>query len=149
MKISDIIEQFIIDIIGEGEVADISRNELASYFRCAPSQINYVLQTRFTLDRGFQVESQRGGGGYIRIERLAIDKNPYLYSLLETLSEPISYTRLLQIAECLVENGIMLPEEGALLTRMTSDKALATPSNNSDSIRSNILKETIIHLIKR
>lgn len=149
MKISDIIEQFILDIFGEGDCAEISRNELATYFHCAPSQINYVLQTRFTLDKGFQVESQRGGGGFIRIEKLAVEREPYLYGLLEQAKEPISYTRFLQITECMKQSMILAVAEAELLENITSDRALATPSNLADAIRSNILRETIIHLLKR
>lgn len=149
MKISDIIEQFIFEILEDNKIAEISRNELASHFCCSPSQINYVLQTRFTLDRGFEIESRRGGGGYIRIIRLDIECEPYLYGLLESTNEPISYTRILQIAENLVDADIVTEDEASLLTILTSEKALATPINNSDIVRSNILRQFIIHLIKR
>lgn len=149
MKISDIIEQFIIDILGDSEFAEISRNELASHFCCAPSQINYVLQTRFTLDRGFEIESRRGGGGYIRIIRLDIEREPFLYGLLESTNEPVSYTRILQIAENLENADIITKEEAEMLTVLTSEKALASPVNSGDMVRSNILRQFIIHLIKR
>lgn len=149
MKISDIIEKFIIDIIGDGNSAEISRNELAVYFRCAPSQINYVLQTRFTVERGYRVESRRGGGGCIKIEKLAVDTEPYLYGLLETVKEPVSYTKMQQILECMTEAGILSDEGSAVLSSATSDKALASPSNCADAIRSNILRETIAYLLKR
>ena len=66
-SISDIIEKFILDNLGESDEIDISRNELANFFSCAPSQINYVLETRFTVDRGFVKESKRGGGGFVII----------------------------------------------------------------------------------
>lgn len=149
MKISDIIENFIIDVLGESDSACISRNELASYFRCAPSQINYVLQTRFTVDRGFQIESQRGGGGFIRILRLEISDEPYLNGLLDTLREPVSYTRAQQIIDCFVQNGLLTEGEARLLVSTTSERALATPTNQADLIRANILRETVIHLLKR
>ena len=72
MRLSDTIEQFIKDMISEEPQAevDLKRNELAAYFHCAPSQINYVLSTRFTPDHGYVTSSQRGGGGYIRIVRI-------------------------------------------------------------------------------
>ena len=69
-NISETIEQFIIATLGENDSVDISRNSLAEYFSCAPSQINYVLDTRFTIDRGYVKESKRGGSGYIKISRL-------------------------------------------------------------------------------
>ncbi len=71
-NISDIIEQFILKSLGEDDSVDISRNELANFFSCAPSQINYVLETRFTVDRGFVKESRRGGGGFIKISKINI-----------------------------------------------------------------------------
>ena len=71
MRLSDTIEQFIKDMMQREQQAeiDLKRNELAEYFHCAPSQINYVLATRFTPDHGYVITSQRGGGGYIRIVR--------------------------------------------------------------------------------
>ena len=149
MKISDVIEKFIIDIIGDADSAEISRNELASYFHCAPSQINYVLATRFTLERGYRVTSRRGGGGFIGIERFDANSKPYLNKILETLAEPVSYTRSKQIIQHLVEDAAITREEGDLLDAATCEKALSAPANISDSIRSNILRETIIRLLKR
>ena len=70
-NISDLIESFLIDLFGDESSIYISRNELAQYFNCAPSQINYVLSTRFTLDKGFAIESRRGGGGYVTLVRLS------------------------------------------------------------------------------
>ena len=68
-SVSDIIEEFIMSSLDEDKFIEISRNDLAKFFSCVPSQINYVLNTRFTLNRGFLVESQRGGGGYIKVVR--------------------------------------------------------------------------------
>ena len=69
-RMSDIIEDFIKQLINETDGSiEIQRNELANYFKCVPSQINYVIDTRFTTERGYYVESRRGGGGYIKIQR--------------------------------------------------------------------------------
>lgn len=65
---TDIIEKFIKDLMEEDNSIQIQRNELANLFSCAPSQINYVLTTRFTIDRGYYIESKKGGGGYVQIE---------------------------------------------------------------------------------
>ncbi len=70
-NISDVIEKFLIDAIGGDRSIVINRNELADYFSCAPSQINYVLATRFTLDRGYVIQSRRGGGGYVTLIRIS------------------------------------------------------------------------------
>ena len=69
-NISDIIEAFILEQLEDMEDITLSRNELANFFNCAPSQINYVLSTRFTMPKGFMVESRRGGGGFIKISKM-------------------------------------------------------------------------------
>ena len=73
-NISDIIEQYLKQVIdlSNNNVIEIKRNEIADRFECVPSQINYVINTRFTLERGFVVESKRGGGGYIRIIKVKL-----------------------------------------------------------------------------
>ena len=75
-RLSDIIENFIKAVLSEngGQQVQIQRNELAGQFRCAPSQINYVLTTRFTYDKGYVIESRRGGGGYIIIKQVTKDR---------------------------------------------------------------------------
>ena len=77
-NISDIIESFLLETLGDNDTLNISRNELANYFACAPSQINYVLSTRFTPDRGYLIESRRGGGGFITVARLSQEPDELL-----------------------------------------------------------------------
>ena len=86
-RLSDMIEEFIKALLEESNgQLELQRNELADYFECAPSQINYVLATRFSLDRGYYIESRRGGGGYIRIIRLDMDNNDYIMYLLREIA---------------------------------------------------------------
>ncbi|WDC85503.1 CtsR family transcriptional regulator [Caloramator sp. mosi_1] len=84
-RLSDIIEDFIKQMLetSEQNVLEIQRNELANIFNCAPSQINYVLTTRFTIDKGYYIESRRGGGGCIRITRVELDKNQYIKRVIK------------------------------------------------------------------
>ena len=99
-NISDIIEQFILKSLGDDGVIEISRNDLASFFSCVPSQINYVLETRFTMDRGFIKESRRGGGGYIRISKVPINEDTYVNSLImESIGEELTEKRANQILD--------------------------------------------------
>lgn len=149
MKISDLIENFILEIIGDEDVCDICRNELASHFKCAPSQINYVLSTRFTLDRGYRIESKRGGGGYVRIERLAYERKPFLLGLLDEASGPVPVTRVRQIVSNMEDRGFISPEEGDFLLAVTSDRALPLPDSVSDALRGSILRETILLLLRK
>ena len=99
-SISDLIESFLIQLLADGDNVSISRNELANYFSCAPSQINYVLTTRFTPARGFIVESRRGGGGCINLVRLDEDRDKFLDELRELpINEGLNVTKTTQILE--------------------------------------------------
>ena len=107
-SISDIIENFILKTMGDSDSVDISRNELASFFSCAPSQINYVLETRFTVDRGFARESRRGGGGYIKISRIKLDDDDFMSSLiLESIGDELTEKRMVQILDRLTRENVI------------------------------------------
>ena len=77
-SVSDMIEEFIMSSLDDDNFIELSRNDLAKFFSCVPSQINYVLNTRFTVNRGFVVESQRGGGGYIKVTRVQDNDENFL-----------------------------------------------------------------------
>ena len=97
--ISDTIEEFLLDTLGEAEHLDISRNELANYFNVAPSQINYVLSTRFNFARGYVIESKRGGGGHISIMRVYESTPEWISSLMQELGDEIDYRNACYILE--------------------------------------------------
>lgn len=149
--LSDNIEAFLISLLHDEEtpVILVQRNELANYFRCAPSQINYVLSTRFTLERGYTVESRRGGGGYIRIVKMDLDKNAYLRHLLErgigeAIGEDDARSALLRLfeAQCIDQN------EYRLCASLLTDKTLAVPSPIKDRIRANLMRQMVVHWIR-
>ena len=112
-NISEQIEKFLIATLGENDSIDITRNSLAEYFSCVPSQINYVLETRFTVDRGYIVESKRGGGGFVKISKIKTsDSNDYLNGLfLESVGDELSEKRFSQILDKLVGDNIMSESE--------------------------------------
>ena len=149
-NISDMIADFIDDIIGDDNEVQLSRNELANYFAVAPSQINYVLSTRFTLDKGYIIESKRGGGGCITVFRLTDDDSTLLNAILAEIdkSPGLSYNRTLGIIERLEREEIVTEGEAELMRAALSDKALALPVKLSGNVRRNIFKEMIIHLLK-
>ena len=103
MRISDLIAQYIMDMLEEDDSSDhsatIKRNELAETLGCVPSQINYVITSRFTPEQGYIVESRRGGGGYIKITRISMDKHTAVMHLMHagdpasgTWSHPLQWT---------------------------------------------------------
>ena len=98
MRLSDTIEQFIKTMLQQGQPEiELKRNELAEYFHCAPSQINYVLATRFTPDHGYVISSQRGGGGCIRIVRVCHGNGEHItYLLRERVGEslPVGFRKI-------------------------------------------------------
>lgn len=149
MNICDAIEQFLLSAFGEDGVVLISRNNLAQHFDCAPSQINYVLTTRFTADRGYLTASRRGGGGYIEIRKIDVSKDGYLSGLLSgEIGEEISFRKAQNILETLAERRILSERESALLSLAVSDHSLASPIVIKDRLRAQILKNIILELIQ-
>lgn len=148
-NISDIIEQFIISTMGEDSFVDISRNELANFFSCVPSQINYVLETRFTIDKGFVKESRRGGGGYIRISRVPISEDNYVNSLiLESVGDELSEKRMLQIVDRLKSEKVLTEKEGGVIASALSDNSFNIPFSFKDKVRANSFKNVLVFILK-
>ena len=150
-NISESIEQFIIATMGENDSIDISRNSLADYFSCAPSQINYVLDTRFTVDRGFVKESKRGGSGFIKISRLKnSDDNEYLNSLvIDSIGEELSFKRMNQICDKLVSDLILTKKEQLVIEAALSDDSLSMPFTIKDKVRAKAFKNVLLKLMTK
>lgn len=135
------IEEFLLTLFTDNEI-ELSRNELANYFNCVPSQINYVLSTRFTYDKGYVIESQRGGGGYIKIKKIQFNID-YLSDLINELSIPISEDKALNIAYHLKEQDYIDDHQYMILKVVLNDKSLSNPFKMEDSLRSKILTNVI------
>lgn len=153
MRLSDTIEAFIKAMIQDEEQScELKRNELAAYFHCAPSQINYVLSTRFTPDHGYIITSQRGGGGCIRIVRIhasATDRLTYL--LNERIGESIDEQSAQVLCRQLAENGIVPLEEAKVMAAAVSRQALTVPvpENMKNVMRARILKSMLMVVAQR
>ncbi len=148
-NISNIIEEFILSTMGEDNTINLSRNDMAEYFNCAPSQINYVLTTRFNINRGYVIQSQRGGGGFIRIYRIEDFDENYVHKIIdEKLNEPISYRDAMYIIEDLERKKFIKPEQVSIISYALSPKALTTPVKMEEQLRVNILKNILINIIK-
>lgn len=148
-NISESIEKFILATLGDNDSVDISRNSLAEYFSCAPSQINYVLDTRFTVDRGFVKESRRGGSGFIKISKIKnSDSNSYLNGLvLESVGDELSYKRMLQILDKLVSDDIISQKESEIISVALSEDSLLMPITIKDKIRAKAFKNILLKLM--
>lgn len=148
-NISKTIEQFIIATLGENEFVEISRNSLAEYFSCAPSQINYVLDTRFTVDRGYVKESKRGGSGFVKISKIKItDQNSYLSTLVkDSIGEDLSFKRMEQILEKLLVDGVVTQSEKQIIETSLSEESLEMPFTIKDKVRSKAFKNVLLKLM--
>lgn len=146
-RISNIIEEFINGLIHEAEdgVVEIQRNELAEHFDCAPSQINYVLSTRFTPYRGYYVESKRGGGGYIRIVKVEFDTENTINELItNTIGDSITKNKSYGIIDTLKEEDIITERETYLMKVALGDRSLACNTENRNELRADILKNMLL-----
>ena len=153
MRISDSIEQFIKDMLGEDSPeVELKRNELAEYFGCAPSQINYVLATRFSPSQGYLTESRRGGGGYIRIVRV-VETGPQkmAYLVRDRIGDQLSEEEAQRIIAHLKDSGMANPEEAGMMSAALSARALAVPMSPEmkAALRARILKTMILALANK
>ena len=153
MRLSDSIEHFIKTMMSEESTeVELKRNELAEYFGCAPSQINYVLATRFSPDHGYLTESRRGGGGYIRIVRVVeTGSQRLMYLINERIGESIGEDECMRLISQLKEQQIVTADEAALMASSVSTRALAVPLPDAmkNSLRARIMKSMLMSIAAR
>ena len=146
-SISDIIEKFIKDLMEDSNTVQIQRNELASLFNCAPSQINYVLTTRFTYERGYLIESKRGGGGHIAIKQLEQDSASKREQLIgESIGNTITYHNASALLDHLLESEVISARECEIMKMAVNDRSLGS-SENKNKVRADILKGMIMIIL--
>ena len=150
MRMSDLITKEIIRMLNEsGEnTAEIQRNEFAGIIGCAPSQINYVLSSRFTPEHGYLIESRRGGGGYIRITRVKLNRSSALMHIINSIGDNIdSLTARILIENCL-QSDIISSETARLLTAATSNTVMrGIAPHVQEYLRASLLKQMLLTLI--
>ncbi|MCP1121919.1 CtsR family transcriptional regulator [Bacillus sp. AFS018417] len=142
-NISDIIEQYLKQVIdlSNNDAIEIKRNEIADKFDCVPSQINYVINTRFTLERGFIVESKRGGGGYIRIIKVKLhDDIDIINQMLQMIQYSITQSSAESIIRRLAEEGIVTSREAKLMFSVLDRSVLLTDLPFRDELRARMLR---------
>lgn len=149
MRMSDIIEEFIKEMFDENEDSiEIQRNDLAQHFNCVPSQINYVIATRFKPSQGYYVESRRGGGGHIKIKKINITKSNYLMHAISSIENTITAQEVDIFISNFLSQGIINETEAKLLKVATSDNVLTIPREIKDNVRANIFKNMLINLVE-
>ncbi|WP_420849673.1 CtsR family transcriptional regulator [Peribacillus tepidiphilus] len=133
--------------MSEKEIVEIKRSEIADKFQCVPSQINYVINTRFTTERGYVVESKRGGGGYIRIKKVKVYDHAHLIDqLLSLIQNRISQSSAEDIILRLVQEGIISRREAKLMTSVMDRSVLYIELPHRDELRARMLKAMLTTL---
>ncbi|WP_196000947.1 CtsR family transcriptional regulator [Clostridium sp. 1001271B_151109_B4] len=148
-RISDMIAQFINDMIEDEKNKEviIQRNELADKFNCAPSQINYVLTTRFTSEKGYMIESRRGGGGYIIIKRMEYtNKEKQLEAINKAIGYSLTYSSALLLLEHLYETKLITKRELEIVKISINDRTLSN-AEDKNKLRAEILKGIIMVIL--
>jgi len=146
MRISDSVANYILELLNQaGGIAEIQRNELAGSLGCVPSQINYVLTSRFTPEQGYLVESRRGGGGYIRITRLKLSGADMIMHIVNGVGDELDEQSIRAMLENMVQGGMLDAQSARLIQAAASDKALAlAPREIRDRIRAAICKQMLL-----
>ena len=146
MRISDIVASYIQNMLDESDGnAEIRRNELADSIGCVPSQINYVLTSRFTPEQGYIVESRRGGGGFIRITRIHTDKNSALMHIVNSIGKELDYNDARLMTDNLLCAGAISEQCAALINAATSERNfVGLPKSVANSVRAAIVKNMLL-----
>lgn len=150
MRMSDLITREIIRMLNEsGEnTAEIQRNEFAGVIGCAPSQINYVLSSRFTPEHGYIIESRRGGGGYIRIKRVVLNSSSAFMHIINSIGDRIDSMSTRIVIENCLEAGLVDKKTAKLMAAAVSESVMqSVPPQFKESLRATILKQMLLTLI--
>lgn len=153
--ISDTIEEFIKELLEDEDTeqaseVELRRNELAEHFQCAPSQINYVLATRFTPEHGYIIESRRGGGGYIRIMRLAsTGREELIQSLYQRIGTAISQSEASKIIDTLKSEKVISEDESVLMYAALTPQAVPLPLQMKEALTAGTLRSMLLAIAKR
>lgn len=148
MKLSNVIEEWIKEMMSEqdGEV-ELKRNELANMFHCVPSQINYVISTRFSPERGYIVESQRGGGGYIKITQVLPQSGSELMHVVNMIGSSLTYDDAKVLIRNCFDYDLINKKEARIILAALSKRSLPIKQPEQDIIRAGILKNILVALV--
>ncbi|KXZ21189.1 CtsR family transcriptional regulator [Bacillus nakamurai] len=148
-NISDIIEQYLKQVLDQNgrEILEIKRSEIADKFQCVPSQINYVINTRFTSERGYIVESKRGGGGYIRIIKVKMNNEVVLINnIISQIHTHLSQAASDDIILRLLEDGVISEREAKMMVSVMDRSVLYIDLPERDELRARMMKAMLTSL---
>ncbi|MGN0538057.1 MAG: CtsR family transcriptional regulator [Acutalibacteraceae bacterium] len=150
MRMSDIVTEYIMNMLNESDGnAEIKRNELANLLGCVPSQINYVITSRFTPEQGYIVESRRGGGGYIKITRVVAKRLPTVMHIVNSIGSKLTEAEAEIMLKNMVHQGILPHYDAVLIMSAVSDRCYAdVPPNMRDSVRAAVFKNMLVTQVR-
>lgn len=148
MRMSDLVAQYILEMLEEQNgSAEIQRNELAGNLGCVPSQINYVITSRFTPEQGYIVESRRGGGGYIRISRVKMDRGTALMHIINSVGNNLDKATAEAMLNNMLQRQMLEMQSAKIIAAALSDRTLThIEQDRRDLIRADLFKNMLLTL---
>lgn len=151
MLLSEKIARVIESMLEEGGgVANIRRNDLAQSIGCVPSQVSYVISSRFTPGQGYRVESRRGEGGYVKIVRVELGKKQYLEHIKQLVGDSLSENEARDCVHSLLRSGAVGEREALLILSATSPASLIriSTAEGRNAVRADIMRQIITLLMQ-
>ena len=146
MRMSDLVAQYILDMLDEQNgSAEITRNELAGDLGCVPSQINYVITSRFTPEQGYIVESRRGGGGYIRISRVKMDRGATVMHIINSVGNNLDKATAEAMLNNMLSTRMIELGIAKVIASALSDSSLrSVVQEKRDAVRADLFKNMLL-----
>ena len=146
MRMSDLVAQYIMQMLDEQNgSAEIQRNELAGNLGCVPSQINYVITSRFTPEQGYIVESRRGGGGYIRISRVKMDRGTAMMHIINSVGSTLDKATAEAMLNNMLQRNMLQLQSAKLIAAALSDRTLSqVEQDKRDTVRADLFKNMLL-----
>ena len=146
MRMSDLVAQYIMQMLDEQNgSAEIQRNELAGNLGCVPSQINYVITSRFTPEQGYMVESRRGGGGYIRISRVKMDRGTAMMHIINSVGSSLDKATAEVMLNNMLQRNMLEMQSAKLIAAALSDRTLSqVEQDKRDTVRAYLFKNMLL-----
>ena len=146
MRLSDLVAQYITQMLDEQNgSAEIQRNELAGNLGCVPSQINYVITSRFTPEQGYIVESRRGGGGYIRISRVKMDRGTAMMHIINSVGASLDKATAEAMLNNMLQRNMLQLQSAKLIATALSDRTLSQVEQDKlDTVRADLFKNMLL-----